>query len=148
MTTPTELPASPRRWPRFLAARLDPKAYLGLHFTVGLGVTALALWLFGGVLEEVLDNATMVRLDERAATWIHAAVTPFGVRVAWIVTELGSPPVMAGIAVVGVVALLLLRRRLLAIVWAAAAVGGALLDQILKLAIHRTRPGFGAAFLH
>jgi hypothetical protein len=32
---------------RFVAARRDRKAYLGLHVTVGLGVAALALWLFG-----------------------------------------------------------------------------------------------------
>ncbi len=51
---------------RFVAARLDPKAYLGLHVTVGLGVAALALWLFGALLEEVLDNAAVVRFDVAA----------------------------------------------------------------------------------
>ena len=51
----------PSRFARFVAARLDPKAYLGLHVTVSLTIAALALWLFGAVLEEVLDNATVVR---------------------------------------------------------------------------------------
>src|SRR5215218_4897320 len=58
---------------RFVAARLDPKAYLGLHVTVGLGVAALALWLFGALLEEVLDNAAVVRFDVAAMTWVTAA---------------------------------------------------------------------------
>ena len=54
--TPADAVAHPSRLARFVAARLDPKAYLGLHVTVSLGIAALALWLFGAVLEEVLDN--------------------------------------------------------------------------------------------
>jgi undecaprenyl-diphosphatase len=148
MTAPHDLPASPKRWPRFLAARLDPKSYLGLHFTIGLAATALALWLFSGLLEEVLDNATMVHLDLRAAAWIHGAQSPMGVRVFELFTNLGSPAVMTTLAVVGVGTLLVTRHRLLAYVWAMAAAGGAVLDWALKLLIHRGRPEYAAAFLH
>ena len=63
----------PSRLARFVAARLDPKAYLGLHVTVSLTIAALALWLFGAVLEEVLDNATVVRVDVAALDWMAAA---------------------------------------------------------------------------
>src|SRR3954468_19102519 len=79
---------------RFVAARLDPKAYLGLHVTIGLGVTALALWLFGAVLEEVLDNAAVVRFDVAAMTWVDGHVTPLGLRVFGLITRLGDIPVI------------------------------------------------------
>lgn len=39
--------ARPSRIARFVAARLDPKAYLGLHVTVGLAIAEPAIWLFG-----------------------------------------------------------------------------------------------------
>lgn len=133
---------------RFLAARLDPKSYLGLHFTVGLVVASLAIWLFGGLLEEVLDNATLVHWDLRAASWIHSAETPTGLRVFHALTNVGSPVVMAALAVIGVATLLVMRRRLLALVWAGAAGGGAILDEVLKTLVHRTRPEYAAAFLH
>ena len=148
MTTPKELPASPKRWPRFLAARLDPRSYLGLHFTIGLLASALALWLFGGLLEEVLDNATMVHWDLRAAEAIHAAQSPIGIRIFVLFTNLGSPPVMATLAVAGVVTLFVTRHRLLAYIWAMAAGGGAILDWVLKLLVHRGRPEYATAYLH
>ena len=139
---------SPGRLMRFLRARLDPKSYLGLHFTVGLILAVLALWLFGGLLEEVLDNAAMVHWDMSVASWVHATTTPLGARVFIAITDIGSPLVMSLLAVVGVGTLLLRRWRLLALVWAGAAGGGAILDWVLKTLIHRTRPEYATAYLH
>ena len=149
MTVPKPEPtASPRRWARFLRARLDPKSYLGLHLTVGLLVSALALWLFGGLLEELFDNAAMVHVDMSVASWIHSAATANGIRVAGVITNVGSPAVMTTLAVVGIATLFVRRWRLLALVWLAAAGGGAILDYVLKLVVHRTRPEYAAAYLH
>ncbi|NUO64408.1 MAG: phosphatase PAP2 family protein [Gemmatimonadaceae bacterium] len=150
MTTPPhgDAAASPRRWARFLRARLDPKSYLGLHFTVGLLLAVLALWLFAGLLEEVLDNATLVHWDMATAARIHGIATSAGSSVFHAITNVGSPPVMTALAVIGVATLLVMRRRLLALVWLAAAGGGAVLDQVLKILVHRTRPEYGAAYLH
>ncbi|HEX8851764.1 MAG TPA: phosphatase PAP2 family protein [Gemmatimonadaceae bacterium] len=147
-TAAKEVVKSPGRLMRFLRARLDPKSYLGLHFTVGLVLVVLTLWLFGGLLEEVLDNATLVRWDMSAAARIHAMATPLGLSVFHAITNIGSPPVMTSLAVIGVATLLVMRWRLLALVWIAAAGGGAILDQVLKILVHRTRPEYGAAFLH
>ena len=80
----------PSRLARFVAARLDPKAYLGLHVTVGLTVAALALWLFGTVLEEVLDNATVVRFDIAAMQWMGQHATPLGSSVFSFITRFGG----------------------------------------------------------
>ena len=148
MTTPDGTPRSPGRWMRFFANRIDRDAYLGLHFTVGLVVIALGLWLFGGLVEEVLDNDALVRWDLTAANWIHSTTTPVGMSVFHFITNLGSPVVMATIAVVGAVTAFAKRHRRLAYAWAAAAAGGAILDYVLKTSVHRTRPEYAAAFLH
>src|SRR4029450_5020097 len=91
----------PSRLARFVAARLDPKAYLGLHVTVSLGIAALALWLFGAVLEQVLDNATVVRLDVATLNWMVAHTSPIGLRIFTFITHLGDIPVIPAIAVAG-----------------------------------------------
>ncbi len=133
---------------RFFAARLDRKSYLGLHLTIGLAVFALGVWLFGGLLEEVLDNATLVHWDLAASSWIHSTNTPAGVRLFVAITDIGSPVAMGVIATIGVIVTFVRGHRLLAYAWAAAAGGGAIVDGILKYAIHRTRPEYAAAFLH
>lgn len=148
MTTPRETPRSPARWLRFFAARLDRESYLGLHLTVGLGVIALGVWLFGSLLEEVLDNDALVRADIAIASWIHSMTTPVGVKIFVAITNIGSPVVMATIAVVGAVTMFVKRHRLLAAAWVAAAAGGGVLDYLLKTTVHRSRPEYAAAFLH
>lgn len=133
---------------RFLSARLDPTAYLGLHLSIGLAVTALGLWVFGALLDMVLDNATMVRWDIATVKAIHEAMTPALLRIGLAATQLGSPVAMAALMVIGAIALWIAGRRTLLIGWAAAFVGGAILDELLKLTVRRDRPVYGTAFLH
>jgi undecaprenyl-diphosphatase len=137
-----------RRARRFIANRLDPEVYLGLHVTVSFVVFALAVWLFGTLVDYVLENEAIVRWDITAAEWIHGHVTPFGLRVFHVITQLGSP-VAIGLLVVVLAAWSWRRReRLLAVGVVAICAGEALLDLILKHAIHRGRPVFGVGFLH
>ena len=133
---------------RFVAARLDPKAYLGLHVTVGLGVAALALWLFGALLEEVLDNAAVVRFDVAAMTWVDGRVTPLGLRVFGLITRLGDVPAIPLIAAAGAFVLWRERRRLFLVCWLSAFVGGVLVNKLLKLLVHRSRPPLAMERLH
>ena len=144
-------PHVPRPWDRlfrFLEARLDRKSYLGLRLTIGLVVIALGVWIFGGLLDEILDNATLVQMDLAAARWIHSATTLAGDRIFVAITDIGSPPAMAAIALIGVLVSFIRGHRLLAFTWGAAAAGGALLDYVLKTTVHRSRPEYAAAFLH
>lgn len=133
---------------RFVAARLDPKAYLGLHATVGLVIAGLAIWLFGAVLEEVLDNEAVVRFDVATMAWMQLHVTAFGLRVFAVITRLGDIPVMPVIAVAGAVMLWRQRERILLACWTAAFVGGVLLATLLKTLVHRARPVMAMQRLH
>lgn len=148
---PTEPPSPPRRFARllrFLAARVDPKAYLGLHVTVGFAVAALALWLFGAVLEEVLDNAAVVQLDVAATAWVQRHTTVAGLRISEVISWVGSPVAMTVIGVIVALVLWRQQRRLVLVGWLAANVGGLMLDQVLKDAVHRARPVSAAARLY
>ena len=131
----------------FLKARLEPKAYLGLHLTVGLVLGAAGIWIFAAVVDALLDNATMVRLDLATDAFIHAHMTPSLLRLVSATTQLGGPIMMGVLGVVGAIVLLRARRRVVLVGWMAAFIGGTIIDEALKLAIHRSRPTYGAAFV-
>jgi membrane-associated phospholipid phosphatase len=132
----------------FLAARLEPKAYLGLHLTVGLVAGAAGIWMFGALLDAVLDNSTMVGWDTATAAFIHAHMTPGLTRMALATTELGGPIAMTALAMAGAIVLWRARRKFVLVGWIAAFAGGAIIDAVVKRAVHRTRPPYGAAFVH
>lgn len=139
---------APDRLRRFVAARLDPKLYLGLHVTVSLALSALAVWVFGAILDSVLENELLVRLDIATAAWIHERVTPSGLRVFDVITTVGSPAFVAGLVVVMAIWCWRRSEHVLAVGIVAICAGEALLDGVLKRVVHRVRPEFGARFLH
>lgn len=134
-----------RRTRELVAARLDPKTYLGLHLTVGLVVAALGVWAFGALLDAVLDNATLVRFDVASAAWVHERMTSPGLSFFTAMTNIGSPAAMTALGIVGGVMLLLRGHGLTLIAWTAAFAGGGILDRLLKAVVHRTRPIFDPA---
>ena len=140
----TERPINVRQ---FFGNRLNTETYLGLHLTLSLIIAAGALWVFAATFEAVLDNATMVRWDFAAAAAIHARTTAPGLRVFNAVSHAGSPTTMGVIATAGIITLWVQRRRTLIVTWIAAFWGGAVLENILKHVVGRTRPEYGTAFL-
>jgi len=132
----------------FVAARFARGEYLGLHLTIGLLVSLAALWLFGGVTEDVIHHDPLTLLDLRLADWFRTHATPVGVRIASAVSLVGSPVAMAALAIA--IAFLLAHRRWWITLggWLAAFAGGAVLDWMLKTIIQRPRPTGAAAFLH
>jgi membrane-associated phospholipid phosphatase len=137
------------RWRRWLAwqlafirARLDPDSYLGLQLTVGAAVLIGAGWLFGGVAEDVLTAAPLVRLDAELAQWLHRHASPAVTRFMLSVSSLhGTVAIVSLASLIGVG---LARKR--AWYWLATLVaavpGGMLVNVMMKLAFHRARPSF------
>lgn len=131
----------------FVAARLDPKSHLGLGLTLRLAGFALAIWAFSGLLDAVLDNETLVRIDRVVEAWFHVHSTPAGLSIFNVLTQIGSPVVDV---LIGLVALVLLYRREypLLVTWLFANLGGKLIEYVIKNTVHRTRPQYAAEFLN
>jgi undecaprenyl-diphosphatase len=126
---------------------VNTETYLGLHLTLSLIIAAAALWIFAATFDAVLDKATMVRWDMSAAATIHAHTTPRGIQFFSAITHAGSPTSMIVLMVAGLIVLAVQRRKTLIVTWIAAFCGGAILENILKVVVGRTRPTFGAMFL-
>ena len=148
--TSTKLGEATNRWHRvrrFLRARLDRESELGLRLTVNVILFAAAIWAFAGLLEEVLDNATLVEWDIRLNGWAHGHATAAGLQFFHAVTLVGSPGVWV-ITSLFAVWLLWRGEHFLFWAWAASNVGGGILQRVLKTTIHRDRPQYAAAYLH
>ena len=132
---------------QFFAARFDPRSQLGLGLTASLLLSALAIWAFGGLLDAILDNDLLVRVDMQVESWFHRHATATGLSIFDAVTQLGSPVVFV---VVAAVAIYLWRKnkRLLLWSWIGANLGGTIVEYVLKNSIHRSRPQYAAAFLN
>ena len=137
----------PRAW-AFVAARFTRGDYLGLHLTIGLVVSLAGLWAFGAILEDVVHGDPLTQLDLALLAWFQAHATPLGYHVAQAISFLGSPAVIALLAL-GVSAVLASsRQRLLLAGWIAALVGAGVLTEALKLVIRRPRPPEAMLFLN
>jgi len=139
--------SSGQRLRRFLAARFDRKSQLGLGLTVSVGIFALAVWLLSGLLDAVLDNELLVRLDTVVESWFHTHATPTGLAIFGAVTQLGSP---VPSVIVAVVAIYLWRTRDILFLWnwLTANLGGTVIEHVLKDTVHRSRPQYGPEYLN
>jgi membrane protein DedA with SNARE-associated domain/membrane-associated phospholipid phosphatase len=127
---------------RWFLRRLTPGQYLGLHLTVGLLAAAGCLWLFGGVVEDLLTGDPLVGFDRTVDEYLHAHATPHLTTFFLIVTAFGSTVavVLLGIAVAALLARG--RRWTLLWTWIVAVAGSAILNQLLKGIFQRPRPHF------
>jgi len=137
----------PRIW-RFLVVRFARGEYLGLHLTVGFGVALAALWLFGGITEDVVHHDPLTQLDVMILHWFRAHATHTTDTIGSAISLVGSPGAMAVMAVTVGIALLVRRHWIELVGWLAAFVGGGLLNVAVKNAVQRSRPSGAGAFLH
>jgi undecaprenyl-diphosphatase len=143
--TSPSLPTRVARTLRHLLARLAPEAARSLHRRLGtllslaLAVSALALWGFAQLSEEVLEGTTR-RVDEAVLRWLAGVSDPTLDSVAVAVTTLGDIPVLAFVVVVVSALLWAQGHRREVGVLLTAGVGGALLNGALKVAFGRPRP--------
>ena len=136
----------PRTW-AFLAQRFSRTGYLGLHLTLGLTLSLGALWLFGGISEDVIHHDPLTQFDLTVADLLHRHGTATLIQLAKAISLLGSPGFVAAWSLVVCLVLLRRRERLLLTGWVTALAGGGLLDVALKLAFRRPRPVWDAPYL-
>jgi len=132
---------------RWMLRRLTPGQYLGLHLTVGLLAAAGSLWLFGGLVEDLLTGDPLVRFDWVLDDYLHSHATPPLTTFFLIVTAFGSLEAMVILGVVVAAFLARGRRWTLLGTWLAAVAGSAVLDWLLKGLFQRPRPHFAHPLL-
>jgi membrane protein DedA with SNARE-associated domain len=132
----------------WIAARFARGEYLGLHLTIGFLLSVAALWLFGGVTEDVVHHDPLTAVDFQLASWLRTHATHVGDQVARVVSAIGSPVAMAALALVVALVLTWRRQWLVLSAWTAAFVGAGALDWTLKRVIYRPRPAGAQAFLY
>jgi len=132
---------------RWMLRRLTPGQYLGLHLTLGLLAAAGSLWLFGGLVEDLLTGDPLVRFDWVLDDYLHSHATPPLTTFFLIVTAFGSLEAMVILGVVVAAFLARGRRWTLLGTWLAAVAGSAVLDWLLKGLFQRPRPHFAHPLL-
>jgi undecaprenyl-diphosphatase len=127
-----------------LRRRFSPEEFLGFRLALGLLLSLALLALFGVIAHQVVGTDRLTAFDTQLGLalrdWREADPGPRAVLL--VITDLGSVPIMTGLALVVALVLLIRRRRLLPLVWLFALAGGGLLDAGLKLIFDRDRPWF------
>jgi undecaprenyl-diphosphatase len=132
--------------PGHWGCRCAPRGYPGLHLTMGVLLLIGALWLFGGIAEDVVTGDPLTVTDKHVAEWFHQRATPGLTAAMQIITDFASPLWVTCVAVIIGLGLCWKRcwYRLLALVLVIP--GGMALLPLLKMAFHRHRPSFPDAF--
>lgn len=118
-----------------------------MHLVIGLLATLLALWLFIGLADAVVDRARITEFDVALDNRLHDNATPTGIRLARLFSYIGSPITMTVLMIVVAVALWRRHEHLLLITWLSGFVGGSIIDQGMKFLFHRERPSFASPII-
>jgi len=129
----------PRAW-EFAKGRLSTKGYLGIHFTLGMILSAIALGVFAFVAYDVFRRDQLVAIDRSVIAALRGDVTNRMLPFFKTVTVMGNGPTLAAIGLTLLAILALRRRKVLLVGWTAALIGGWFLETGLKLAFRRPRP--------
>ncbi len=81
------------KYPRlfsFIKSRLDTEHFHGLSFTLFLGLLLYIIALFGGLVEDVMTQDSIVGVDHRIAAWSATVRTDFFNHFFWAITQLGT----------------------------------------------------------
>jgi undecaprenyl-diphosphatase len=128
------------------ATSFVPPAYLALHLTFGLVLTAAAA-AFVVVAEEAIGGGDIAAFDVALAAALREAATPEWERFFATVSWLGEREAIAVLTLAGAVAFYLRHGAVVAGVWIAAQAGGGVLNLALKQTFERTRPEFADPLL-
>ena len=121
----------------------DPRTLVTTGLFAALVLEALA---FGHITEDYLTGDPIVRWDVHFATWLHEHASPTLVNVFQVVTYAGNALVL-GVVVLTAAAVLFRRGKLNDAALLVAAFGGAVVvNGLLKLLFHRSRPEL--SFVH
>lgn len=128
----------------WLRDRLSPTGFLGLRLSLGVALMIGAVWLFGGVAEDVVHRDPLTYVDIVLAQWLQDhAVESLTVLMLAVTHAHDWAPVL-GATVLLCCFFAWKRQPEWLLVAFIAMPGGMLLNWVLKLAFRRPRPSVGA----
>jgi undecaprenyl-diphosphatase len=131
----------------FFRDRLSPTGFLGIHLTAGLVLSAVFIWIFGGITEDVLTGDPLAALDRWVLEQVQNLRSDLATAVLTLITALGGSRVISAGGLIAVTYLAFKRRVDDLLIYLAALLGGSVLVFVLKTAVHRVRPHAGSALL-
>jgi membrane protein DedA with SNARE-associated domain len=139
----------------WLKRRFSPNEVYGLTLTLGLVLTGLFSWAFGGVVQDVVDSDPLVSLDLTVLRFFHSHGEPYLTAGVNVLEAVFSPEVLLSVAALAGFALLLLARRrgdfetgFSGAVLLATAIGTGALAELFKILFHRPRPPSTLQLVH
>jgi membrane-associated phospholipid phosphatase len=105
-----------------------------------LAIAAAAAALFAKLLDSVREDDTVVHFDHRVAMWVMARRTATNVEIMRAITRLADSWTVAVVVALSAAVLVALRRRVEALILVASSAGSAVLVDVTKLVVGRSRP--------
>src|SRR5215211_4209685 len=139
----------------WLKRRFSPNGVYGLTLTLGLVLTGLFSWAFGGVVQDIVARDPLVRTDLTVLRFFHSHSEPFLTTGVNVLEAIFSPEVLLPVTSLAGFALLLLGRRrgdfevrFSGVVLLAMALGTGALAWLFKFLFHRPRPPSSLQLVH
>ncbi|WP_372611389.1 bifunctional DedA family/phosphatase PAP2 family protein [Halomonas sp.] len=125
---------------RLIRGLLQPERSETRALLVGAAVLVGSLWLFLGILEDIVTGDPLVQANQAVFHFLQSLRTTWGDHLMLAVTELGDSFVVTILTVVMLGWLLWCRAWQASGYWIAAIVGASLFTPLIKWAVHWPRP--------
>lgn len=129
------------RWTRIIINLLDPSRPDARGLALLVLMLVGAAWLFFGILEDVVSGDPLVRADTVIYSALQDLRTGAGDTVMITITELGDTFVVTAVTIAVSLWLAWKRAWRTGAYWLAAIAGASALNTVIKVALHRARPG-------
>ena len=132
-----------KQYPRFFSfihARLDTSHFRGLSMTLFLLLIFYIIALFGGLVEDLITQDSIVETDHRIAVWSITIRTDFFNDFFWAITQLGKIWIIAFLAAFFSLFLWFSNRRYYLLGLYVSILGAEILTLVGKYAFARERP--------
>jgi membrane protein DedA with SNARE-associated domain/membrane-associated phospholipid phosphatase len=126
---------------RSLTQLLDPSRPEARTLALSAVLLVGAAWLFFGILEDVVTGDPLLLADSAIYHVLQDLRTAPGDAVMIAITELGDTTVVVAVTMVVLLWLMWKRAWRTATYWLVAIAGASVLNTVIKVALHRARPG-------
>ncbi len=126
---------------QFLLNRFSTKGAYGISFTLGLLVVGVGIWIFGGLLKDVIAETETALLDAPLLSFIVSHRQPWLTNIMILITTLGGPLfIIPAVVLLGVAFRYWYKNWQATWILALATASAGLFDLLLKELIDRPRP--------